>query len=139
MVKILWHFQLLLKTYLVLSDRKCEEYFIIKMQGKEITMGHSYGSFPGGSDGKVSACNAGDLGLIPGSSACNAGDRGLIPGSKDALEKEMAIQSSTLAWKIPWTEDPDRLQSVGSQRGGLSDFTFTFTQMLTASLSIGKI
>ena len=55
-----------------------------------------YGSFgfPGGSDGKESACNAGDLGLIPGlgrspraslvaqtvESACNAGDRGSIPG-----------------------------------------------------------
>ena len=115
MVKILWHFQLLLKTYLVLSDRKCEEYFIIKMQGKEITMGHSYGSFPGGSDGQVSACNAGDLGLIPGSSACNAGDRGLIPGSKDALEKEMAIHPSIVVWKIPWTEGPGRLPSMRLQ------------------------
>ena len=32
------------------------------------------------------------------------------------LEKEMAIHSSTLAWKIPWTEEPERLQSMGSQR-----------------------
>ena len=32
------------------------------------------------------------------------------------LEKEMAIHSSTIAWKIPWTEEPGRLQSVGSQR-----------------------
>ena len=39
-------------------------------------------------------------------------------GQEDALEKEMAIHSSTLAWKIPWTEVPDRLQSVGSQRVG---------------------
>ena len=37
---------------------------------------------------------------------------------EDPLEKEMAIHSSTLAWKIPWTEKPDRLQSVGSQRVG---------------------
>ena len=37
-------------------------------------------------------------------------------GRKDPLEKEMAIHSSTLAWKIPWTEEPDRLQSMGSQR-----------------------
>ena len=37
----------------------------------------------------------------------------------------MAAHSSTLAWKIPWTEDPGRLQSMGSQRG-LSDSTFTF-------------
>ena len=35
---------------------------------------------------------------------------------EDPLEKEMAIHSSTLAWKIPWTEEPDRLQSMGSQR-----------------------
>ena len=34
------------------------------------------------------------------------------------LEKEMATHSSTLAWKIPWTEEPDRLQSMGSQRVG---------------------
>ena len=33
-----------------------------------------------------------------------------------ALEKEMAIYSSTLAWKIPWTEEPGRLQSMGAQR-----------------------
>ena len=37
-------------------------------------------------------------------------------GWEDALEKEMAIHSSTIAWKIPWTEEPDRLQSIGSQR-----------------------
>ena len=35
---------------------------------------------------------------------------------EDPLEKEMAIHSSTLAWKIPWREGPDRLQSMGSQR-----------------------
>ena len=37
-------------------------------------------------------------------------------GCKDPLEKEMATHSSTLAWKIPWTEERDRLQSTGSQR-----------------------
>ena len=36
-------------------------------------------------------------------------------GCEDPLEKEMASQSSTLAWKIPWTEEPGRLQSMGSQ------------------------
>ena len=51
--------------------------------------------FPGGSEGKAFAYNVGD----PGS----------IPGSRDPLEKEMAIHSSTPAWKIPWTEEPDRL------------------------------
>ena len=44
----------------------------------------------------------------------NAGDPGSIPGS----EKEMAIHSSTIAWKIPWTEEPGRLQPMGSQRVG---------------------
>ena len=37
---------------------------------------------------------------------------------EDPLEKEIATQSSTLAWKIPWTEEPGRLQSMGSQRVG---------------------
>ena len=39
-------------------------------------------------------------------------------GREDPLEKEMATHSSTLAWKIPWTEEPSRLQSTGSQRVG---------------------
>ena len=37
-------------------------------------------------------------------------------GWEDPLEKEMATHSSILAWKIPWTEEPGRLQSMGSQR-----------------------
>ena len=40
-------------------------------------------------------------------------------GWEDPLEKEMAIQSSILAWRIPWTEEPGRLQSMGSQTVGL--------------------
>ena len=63
-----------------------------------------YFDFPGGSEGKVSACNVGDLGSIPG--------LGKSPG------KEMVIHSSILAWKIPWMEKPGRLQSMGSQRVG---------------------
>ena len=39
-------------------------------------------------------------------------------GWEDPLEKEMATHSSTLAWKIPWTEEPGRLQSTGLQRVG---------------------
>jgi len=39
-------------------------------------------------------------------------------GQEDPLEKEMATHSSTLAWKIPWTEEPGRLQVMGSQRVG---------------------
>ena len=56
--------------------------------------------FHGGSDDKASAYNAGDL------------------GGDDPLEKEMATHSSSLAWKIPWMEEPGRLQSMGSQRVG---------------------
>ena len=37
-------------------------------------------------------------------------------GWEDPLEKEMAIYSSTIAWKIPWTKEPSRLHSMGSQR-----------------------
>ena len=51
--------------------------------------------FPGSSDGKESACNARDLGLIP--------------GQEDPLEKEMAPHSSILIREIPWTEEPGRL------------------------------
>ena len=39
-------------------------------------------------------------------------------GKEDPLEKEMATHSSTFAWKILWTEEPGRLQSMGSQRVG---------------------
>ena len=42
------------------------------------------------------------------------------------MEKAMVIHSSTLAWKIPWTEDPGRLQSTAKSRAWLRDFTFTF-------------
>ena len=48
-------------------------------------------------------------------------------GWEDPLEKEMAIHSSTIAWKIPWTEEPGGLQSMESQsRTQLSNFTFMF-------------
>ena len=57
-------------------------------------------SFLGGSDGKEPACNARDLVW------------------DDLLEKPMDTYSSILAWRIPWTEEPGRLQSIGSQRVG---------------------
>ena len=68
--------------------------------------------FPGGLDGKASACNVGD----PGS----------IPGWEDPLEKEMAIHSSILGWKIPWMEEPGRLHTVHvvtKSQTRLRDFT----------------
>ena len=60
--------------------------------------------FPGGSVGKESACNAGDVVLSL--------------GWEDPLEKEMATYSSTLAWRIPWMEEPGGLSSMGSLRVG---------------------
>ena len=48
----------------------------------------------------------------------NAGDAGLIIGPEDPLQKEIATPSSILAWKIPWTEEPSQLQSIGSLRVG---------------------
>ena len=39
-------------------------------------------------------------------------------GQKDTLEKEIATHSSILAWEIPWTDEPSRLQSMGLQRVG---------------------
>ena len=51
-------------------------------------------------------------------SAFNAGDPGSIPGLGSPLEKGMATHSSILDWRIPWTEEPSGLQSVGSQRIG---------------------
>ena len=43
-------------------------------------------------------------------------DAGLIPGLGRSLEEGMAIHSSILTWRIPWTEEPGSLQSIGSQR-----------------------
>ena len=54
--------------------------------------------FPSDSDAKEPACNAGD------------------PGQEDSMEKEMAIHSSTFTWRIPWTEEPGKLQSMASDR-----------------------
>ena len=57
--------------------------------------------FPGGADGKEPACNLGDL--------CSL-------GWEDPLEKEKETPSSTLAQRIPWTNESGMLQSMGSQR-----------------------
>ena len=104
--------------------------------------------FPGGSDSKASAYNAGDPGSIPGS-GISPGERNGNPlqcscqgnlmhkgvwwaivhgitkqtglsGSTTTMHNYTYItrHSSTLAWKIPWTKEPGRLQSMGSQRVG---------------------
>ena len=46
----------------------------------------------------------------------DARDLGRSLGQEDPLEEGMTAHSSILAWRIPWTEEPDRLQSMGSQR-----------------------
>ena len=99
--------------------------------------------FPGSSSGKESACNAGDPGLIPGSGRCGKGighpfqyswaalvaqlvknltamrETWVRPlGWESPLEESMATHSSILAWRIPWTEEPGRLQFMESQRVG---------------------
>jgi len=52
-------------------------------------------------------------------------------GWEDPLEKEMATHCSILAWRIPWTEKPVRLQSMGSQRAGHDCMTnrFSYTEL----------
>ena len=56
------------------------------------------------------------LGSVVKNLPANAGDAGSIPGQEDPLEEEMATYYSIFAWKIPWTEEPGRLQSMGSQK-----------------------
>ena len=68
--------------------------------------------FPGASEGKESACSAGDPGLISGS--------GRSPG------EGMATHSSILAWRIPWTEEPGEVQSMASQRVGPTEQLICF-------------
>ena len=52
----------------------------------------------------------------PPANARDIRDAGLIPGWEDPLEEGMAIHSSILAWRTPWTEEPGGLWSIGSQR-----------------------
>ena len=66
-----------------------------------------YIHIPGGSAGKESTCNAGPT-----------GDAGLIPELESSPGGRHATNSSILAWRIPWTEESDGLQSMGSQRAG---------------------
>ena len=78
--------------------------YLSKVKQKWISYQHlrTILGFPGGSDCKESACNAGD----PGS----------IPGSARSLEKGMATYSSILAWRTLWTEETGGLQPTGLQR-----------------------
>ena len=75
---------------------------------KHLVLPGTTGGFPGGSDCKESAYNAGDIGSIPG--------LGRSPG-----------EGSILAWRLPWREKPGRLQSMRSQRVGHNWATNTLT------------
>ena len=110
--------------------------------------------FPGSSAGKESACNVGDPSLIPGLGRSPGEGIGYpleyswaslvaqmvknLPamqetwvwlGWEDPLEKGTATHSSILAWRIPWTDEPGRLQSMGSQRVRHNWATFTHSLM----------
>ena len=76
---------------------------ILELAHKRVLLAYFQG-FPGSSDGKTSAYSAGDLGSIPG--------LGRSPGEGNG------IHSSIFAWKVPWTKEPGRLQSMGLQRVG---------------------
>ena len=78
---------------MVIHYFKCKQTFIA------LTM---YLELPCDSDSEEYTCNAGDL------------VQSLDP--EDSLEKGMATHSSILAWRVPWTEEPGRIQSMGSQR-----------------------
>ena len=80
--------------------------------------------FPGGSAVKNPPANAGDASSIPGSGI---------------LEKEMATHSCILAQEIPWTEEPGRLQSMGSQRQHLhtmDEGRLTYQMVATVLLTL---
>ena len=81
----------------ILYNNECEIKYVLK----------SLMGLPRGSVVKNMPAKAGHVVSISGS-----------PGQEDPQEKEMATDSRVLSWEIPWTEEPGRLQSMGSQRVG---------------------
>ena len=118
--------------------------------------------FPGSSAGEESTCNAGDPGSIPESGRSPGEGIGYplqyswaslvvqtiknphamretwvqSPGWEDPMEKWKATHSSILAWRIPWTEEPGRLQPMGSQRVGHNWATSLLLDAMTNSTDI---
>ena len=114
------------------------------MKGLEFYLYETLSGFSGSSAGKESTCNAGDPGSIPGLGRSSGKGIGYplqsswaslvaqtvknLPAMQetqvqflsweDPLEKVMATHSGILTWRIPWTEGPSGLQSMGSQRVG---------------------
>ena len=83
------------------TDPGSSSYSVTSLCLFTLFMGFSRKDFPGVSDGEASAYNV---------------ETWVQSLGQEDLEKEMATHSSILAWKIPWTEEPGKLQSVGSQR-----------------------
>ena len=92
---------------------KCNEW-MSKWMTNELNYSRPY-LFPSGWEGKESACNA--------------GDQVRCLGQEDLLKKVMATHSNILAWRIPWTEEPGGLQSMGLQRVG-DDFHLCYILVL---------
>ena len=81
--------------------------------------------FLGGSDGKESACNA--------------GDPGLILGLGRSLEKGMAIHTSIPAWRIPWTEKPGRLRGPWGCKESNTTERLTLSLFTSISLAVDNL
>ena len=121
-----------------------------ELEKTDLKFAWNYKRSPNSSVGKESACNAGNPSSIPGSGRSTGeeigyplqnswaslvaqttknqcGNVGSILGLGKYPEKGTATHSSILAWRIPWTEEPGLLQSMGLQRVGHNWATFTFT------------
>ena len=68
-----------------------------------------------------------------------AGDKGCILGQEDPLEKGMTTHCSVLAWRIPWSEEPDRLQSIGSKKIGYDSACMDNISLLWKNHSAVKV
>ena len=64
------------------------------------------------------------MALVVKNLPANAGDEGSVLGQEDPLEEEIATHSSILAWRIPWTEEPGRLRSRGSQESDTTELLY---------------
>ena len=109
--------------YFVVKSSDCKDFW--KVYSCFWIMLYLARGFPGGSYDKESACNAGDMGSIP--------------GSERSLEKGMATRFSVLAWRIPWTDEPDGLQSWGLKESDMTEQLTLHTSCLTSSSRISSI
>ena len=84
--------------------------------------------FPGGASGKEFTCQCRRL-----------KSRVRTLSQEDTLEKEMATHSSIVAWKIPWSEEPGRLQPRGHKESDTTEHTHTHTPLESSALGSSKI